>query len=52
MLAAATIRSASFQLTGLTTREAMSKGSTTYEFLEISLESELISEHSNTTFDI
>ena len=48
---ASTIRSASFPLIGLTTREVMFDRSTTYEFLEIPSESELISEPANTTFE-
>src|SRR5215510_3712315 len=50
-LVLSTIRSASFQLTGSTTREVMFDRSTTYGFLEIPSESELTSEPANTAFE-
>jgi hypothetical protein len=50
-LVPSTIGSASFQLAGLTTREVMFDGSTTYEFLETPFGSEPISEPANTAFE-
>jgi len=50
-LAPSITRSASFQLTGSMTQEVMFDGSTTYEFLEIPSESELISEPASTAFE-
>src|SRR5499433_1573429 len=51
-LVLSTIRSASFQLTGSTTREVMFDRSITYGFLEIPSEFELISEPANTAFEV
>ena len=51
-LAPSITRSASFQLTGSMTQEVMFDGSTTYGFLEIPSESELISEPASTAFEV